>query len=193
MTKDWSLFWVAMAVMALAGAVVTNVLWGRPMEMGALGQWASAFASLAAVAVALWNTKQTLKIADEREVRKQAASDMVYLHAVQTLTQTVLYSLQQADEMMTPGLTVADAREAIQITNLEGLMGAIDRVPIHTAPARMPIVSLIGARTATLNATHKIATWISDTAMPIPDLNAEVDLAQDVYDEMTDWIAQNGR
>lgn len=178
MPREWGRFWIAFAIMVLAGAIVFGAILKQPFNVGSIGQWASAVGTTVAVWVALANTRRTLRDTERRERDKQLAADRAFVGAVVSLSENISDMIETlateiGDEDVSPQL----AQACLDATNLEGLIAAVDRLPLHQSPNVFYIRRVDSIRTAAHNTTRVIGHLISSGENGPVNLTLEKDLA----------------
>jgi hypothetical protein len=158
MTDAWSKFWIAMAVMALSGALVVNASAGDPVQMGPLGQWAAALATVSAVLVALFNTNKTLSETARKAEEQKIHDEWIYTSSIYKLCIQVELAIDLlTTHICAPTPTpIANIKLAKDISHIGGLVGAIDRIPIHVAHDPDLISALVNIRMSALNTSTKL-------------------------------------
>lgn len=152
MTKEWGLVALSCAIMVLAGAIVAAGFFGDGFSVGSVGQWASAVATLTAVWVALRNTARTIETAEMREKEKERVARESYILAVATLARELRLTAHIVAEK-TGGVSLKPAA-AMRIQRgmqLDGLVAALDRLPLHTSPHPIFVATVSSLRTAAFN------------------------------------------
>ncbi|RZJ17482.1 MAG: hypothetical protein EON91_09065 [Brevundimonas sp.] len=185
MTKDWAKFWLAVAIMMLAGAISANSILASPLEIGALAQWASAIATVSAVIVALRNTHYTIVRSEEKEENNKKRKEEAYTASVIVLSDQVHQSLRMMNTYMG-----SDKRSPSIIKRLSAVYGFValidrmDRIPIHECHNVILIEVLASMRMAAHNAQFEIDEAVEggvETAVPVDN---EIELLASARDSL---------
>lgn len=192
MPREWGRFWIAFAIMILAGAVVFSTVLKAPINVGSIGQWASALGTTSAVWVALRNTRRTLKDAAERDAAKQKLADRSYIAAICALSNQIDHAVRQMHaKAITVATTPAAASSMLHRTNIKGLVSALDRVPLHQAPDVFWIAVYDNVRTSGHNFAEKLETVVTSGKTDHINFVHEVKLLRDTITEIKDHLSAN--
>lgn len=163
MNQEWGRFWIAVAIMALAGAIAMNSIATVPLQLGALAQWASAFATVAAVIVALRNTHYTLERAEIRERENKERRDESYTVAVVVISDQLARSLTMMEELLARRpCNASTIKRASNIYAFDALIARMDKIPIHECHEVILIDVLSTLRLVAHNAQVEIDNVIED-------------------------------
>jgi len=151
MNRDSIQFWSAIAVILFAAATFkTELELTASLDLGSVGQWVAAMLTVGAVWAAIRNTNRTLLETERREIAKQRREAEAYLAAVQRLFGTcraAINSLHDEEEQY-----VSVVKAMMEYTHLDGFIGVIDRIPLHSAPRADVVDAIIGLRVAVVGA-----------------------------------------
>lgn len=189
MTKDWALFWVGMGFMAMAGAIGANVVLGSPMQVGALGQWASAAGTIAAVMIAVRNTRISIRDAAERDQVKQDHADQTYANSLFVLARLLKLSADAIEkQLMDKPVSPEVARTVASRLHLDGLTAALDRMPLHLAPNPEMVICFGNLRTASTNLSSKLQDIASGKTGKVLDAGPEIKLIADTIPLLQEFV-----
>lgn len=191
MDQQWGRFWVSIGLMSLAGAIAMNSLVNEPIEVGALAQWASAVATVAAVVVALRNTHITLRNAEEREHVARLKKEESYTAAIIVLSDHLKWSLDTMD-----GFLGAEERSASLIKRMSAVYGfnalidRMDKIPIHECHNVVLIEVLSTMRLAAHNAQVEIDTAVEEGVDAKIGATDEIELHQSARDSLKETFSE---
>lgn len=193
MPKEWGLVALSCSIMVLAGSIVAAGFLGSGFNVGPVGQWASAIATILAVWVAVSNTQRTLDATAAREEEKQMRADHSFVGALATLTGGIFDSIYVLhDKVQGTQLTPAQARRYANAVHLEGLTASIDRLPLHQSPDEFYVDRTDSIRTAAFN-VHKILESIAaeDEGEKF-DIEKEYELIRSAYIKVLTYGVESG-
>jgi hypothetical protein len=180
MSDAWAKFWLAMALMALAGVIAGSVAWGGKLEVGALAQWVAAGATFGAIWIALHNTQRTLDETNLRESKKQERLDRSYIAAVIAMCCDVLENIAIIkDECGARKRSTEELKELECRTGLGSNTSSLERIPIHASPDSELVLLWINARLAAHNAHTKLSDTIARQKSSTVDVDDELKLIED--------------
>lgn len=182
MTREWGLVVLSCAIMVLAGSIVFSAVLKAPFNVGSIGQWASAIATVTAVWVALRNTAVTLARTEERDREKARAADKVLFHSLVSLSEQMLAATRHLDKALgAKPMTPAQAKRWIRITGVEGLMKTLDRLPVHQFPHGVYVDAFRNIRTVGTSLETTFQEIIDGVAPASPNVKKELKLAKDTH------------
>ena len=194
MRREWGRFWVALAVIMLAVGLIANLEIGNQINIGPMGQWASAIGTATAVWFAIRNNTASMEAADRRELLKMRTADLTYCSALHKLGESLTFTVKGIDGLAS-GKPIAPAlfTALVDIHDLAGSVAAIDRFPMHTAPGRDVVIALIALRTAAHNLLTTMTTAGKASAPVTLNFAGEVKLISGVTDVLADTVAAHQR
>ena len=193
MSREWGLFWLAMAIMVLSGSIIATGFLGKGFNVGSVGQWASAIGTVTAVWVALRNTHLSLSVAEERENLRQKKADHAFISTVTVLT-------SQIDQAMTllhdskNGQVISPvfARDIVARTNMKGAIAALDRLPLHLAPETFYIGTYDNVRACTMHVIEKLEAISKGSKGGVLDISQEFKGLKATVRILKDKLAHDG-
>lgn len=185
MTDPWAKFWIAISLMVLSGFLMANLVIGSPIEVGALAQWVAAGATVFAIAVALKNTQATLDNADRREASKQQIADKVYITAVISLAVQVSTAIDILKEHVGGAPKSKEIlSQMLRLSHIDGLVGSIDRMPLHTVPDPILVGILTNIRISAKNSGKHLELAVESEKSVSLSFDAEAELMEQMVDQL---------